>query len=343
MSLSELLSEYISVPQARHIYDSTRKNFILLSIAAFVATFKIDAQFGRFSRGDGPMYVNAKIAWMIMEIFSPICCTLSFLAAPLSMPVLTPTSQLPLYPGQKVLLGLFLVHYGNRAIISPLRTPSRSKAHISVPFASILFNVVNGSLMGTYLNSPQARIWLAGKEKEWWWWAAITLWAAGFVGNIAHDEILFNLRRKTKGQSDKKNDDAKPGQPKQQGEHYAIPYGLLYKYITFPNYFCEWLEWLGFAIAASPVPISLSTLLHMSSPAAIANFPNLLVRLPSILRDFIQTPPMFFMGRFTPPWIFLLNEVLVMLPRAYRGHLWYKEKFGDAYPKERKIVVPGLL
>ncbi|KAF9260914.1 hypothetical protein L218DRAFT_962049 [Marasmius fiardii PR-910] len=338
MSLSELVSEYVSVPQARHIYDSARKYFIFISIISGIACFKINAPFGRFSGGRGWGYFNGKTAWMFMEIFSPICCTLSFLAAPLSMPVLTPTSQLPLYPGQKILYALFIIHYANRAIISPLRAPSRSKAHIVVTLGGIVFNLFNGTLIGSYLNSPQARIWLAGKEKQWWWWAAIGLWAFGFVGNIVHDEILLNLRRKNKGQNDKKNDDPKPGQPKQQGEHYAIPYGLLYKYITFPNYFCEWLEWLGFAIAASPVPITLNAIPHIT-----ANLPNYILSLPVILRDFIQTPPMFFMRHFTPPWIFLLNEVLVMFPRAYKGHLWYKKKFGDAYPRERKIVVPGLL
>lgn len=34
---------------------------------------------------------------------------------------------------------------------------------------------------------------------------------------------------------------------------------------------------------------------------------------------------------------------IAMLPRAYKGHLWYKEKFGKDFPKDRKIVIPGVL
>ena len=343
-----------------------RKYFILGAMATFPVTFFVNAPFGRFSGGNGQggkgwMYVNGaqlqftrrqraklnwsnllhflgKVSWMLMEIISPICCALAFFASPLAMPTFVP---IPLYTGQKVLFSLFLIHYANRAIISPLRTPSRSKAHIVIPFAGGLFNVLNGTLIGSYLNSPQARIWLEGKEKQWWWWGAITLWAVGFVGNVVHDEILLDIRRKhKKGQNKKKDDDAPKDKAKeQQGEHYAIPHGLLYEYITFPNYFCEWIEWLGFAAAASPAPFSLITAVGLISPASLTYIPT----IPTLLKEFIQTSPMFFMRFFTPPWIFLLNEVVTMFPRAYKGHLWYKEKFGDAYPKNRKIVIPGLL
>ena len=98
-------------------------------------------------------------------------------------------------------------------------------------------------------------------------------------------------------------DEDKP-KPKKQ-EHYAIPHGYLYSLISYPNYFCEWLEWLGFALAAAPVP-SLTSL-----------------------------------STFEAPWVFLLAEVMTMFPRAYRGHQWYHNRFPD-YPKERKAVIPFL-
>ncbi|KIM82634.1 hypothetical protein PILCRDRAFT_7975, partial [Piloderma croceum F 1598] len=94
--------------------------------------------------------------------------------------------------------------------------------------------------------------------------------------------------------------------------HYAIPHGYLYKYISYPNYLCEWLEWLGFALAAAPLPYPLNP----SSPPTIA---------------------------IAPPWIFFLGEVLLMAPRALKGHRWYKEKFGERYPRERRAVVPFLI
>lgn len=66
----------------------------------------------------------------------------------------------------------------------------------------------------------------------------------------------------------------------------------------------------------------------------------------------------------SPPWLFVINEVATMFPRACEwslnlhclcatvnwkaifgtvsGHRWYHTKFKD-YPKERKAVVPYLL
>jgi 3-oxo-5-alpha-steroid 4-dehydrogenase 1 len=30
-------------------------------------------------------------------------------------------------------------------------------------------------------------------------------------------------------------------------------------------------------------------------------------------------------------------------PRAYQHHLWYKQKFAEEYPPDRKAVIPFLL
>ena len=226
-----------------------------------------------------------------MELVSPITFLYSFNKAPLSIQPSVPS----LHPSSPSgLMGLlFLIHYANRAVISPLRTPSRSKAHIIVPLCAITFNTINGTLMGSYLTSSGAQTSLQGAFSRPSFWFGVTLWALGFVGNILHDEILLRIRRNVK----KKSDDEK--------QHYAIPYGYLYKYISYPNYFCEWVEWLGFALAAAPFPgVSLTTA--------------------------------------TPPWLFIASEVFLMAPRAVQGHAWYHRKFKD-YPKERRAVIPFIL
>lgn len=223
-----------------------------------------------------------------MEIVSPISFITTFARAPLSPAGIHP----PLSHPSTFLAGLFLTHYTNRAILSPLRTPSRSRSHISVTISGILFNLCNGFLMGAYLTSPAgvaaANTALSRKS----FWIGIALWSFGFVGNIVHDEVLLNIRRNQKRKA--KQPEGKAGK-----EHYSIPVGYLYGFISYPNYFCEWIEWLGFALAACPT-------------------------------DFI-----------TPPWLFFAGEVIVMLPRAWRGHQWYHQKFTD-YPKERKVVIPFL-
>lgn len=268
-----------------------------------------------------------------MEIISPIMFTYALVTAPLAQ-------QNPGLPSittpQGLLASLFLLHYANRALISPLRTPSRSKHHIIVCLSGILFNILNGFLMGSYLSGPFTLLWFQHPRstQRLGFKLGLALWAVGFIGNVVHDEILLNIRRKANA-TGKAREHAN-GKPKE--EHYAIPYGLLYKYISYPNYFCEWIEWLGFALASGPLPFQLSSL-SLSSVASFLSPAHLF----STVKHLITEPAANFAPYLSPPWIFFLAEVVLMLPRAYKGHQWYKERFGDSYPKDRKIVIPFLL
>jgi 3-oxo-5-alpha-steroid 4-dehydrogenase 1 len=198
--------------------------------------------------------------------------------------------------------------------------------------------------MGSYLSSPAAEKHLTGAFERPLFWFGVTLWAFGFAGNILHDEILLNLRRKTTKRRESSKDNANTNasdksetingdasQPKESGgqkqHHYAIPHGYLYKYISYPNYFCEWVEWAGFALAASPFPFCFSS----AGPAVSAAFPGV-----------VSVLPKWSLTSLTSPWLFFYMEVFLMLPRAVKGHAWYHDKFPD-YPKERKVVVPFLL
>ncbi|KIJ65928.1 hypothetical protein HYDPIDRAFT_87485, partial [Hydnomerulius pinastri MD-312] len=265
--------------------------------------FVIDAPFGRFAPSSGSIFVVDGIkSWIIMELVSPI----AFIYALAQAPLASKADVGPLSSPQLFLAGLFLIHYANRALISPLRTPSRSKSHIVVPLSAIFFNVVNGTLLGSYLGSNTASAFLSGAFGKPSFWAGTILWLAGFCGNILHDEVLLNIRRNAKAKGKAKSDD---NPNKKQGEHYAVPHGYLYTYISYPNYFCEWAEWFGFALAAAPIP-------PMTSLSAVAH-------------------------AIQPPWLFFLSEVFLMISRAYKGHRWYHERFPE-YPKERKAVIPFI-
>lgn len=249
-------------------------------------------------------------SWIAMELVAPVSFIYAFLHSPLSFVNYSNSPSLSLSHPPTLLAGLFLLHYLNRAIVSPLRTPSRSRSHVGVALSAVSFNVVNGSLMGAYLSSPLAAMFLEGAFSRPLFWAGVGLWAFGLAGNILHDEILLNLRRSAKAKGKARADDGDDNNNgKNKQEHYAVPYGCLYRYISYPNYFCEWLEWLGFALAASPVP-------SVTSVAA-----------------FLET--------VTPPFLFVYSEVLLMIPRAYKGHKWYHNRFAD-YPKERRAVIPFL-
>jgi len=240
-----------------------------------------------------------------MELVSPSAFIYTYLRSPLSPLTFGASPPLSVGNPSAVLACLFLTHYLNRAMLSPLRTPSRSKAHVTVVLAGVVFNIVNGPLIGAYLSSPEGLSYVTGAYQRPLFWLGVAMWGAGFVGNIVHDEILLNIRRKKQAEDAKKTQEQL--EEKKKGEHYAIPHGILYEYISYPNYFCEWIEWIGFALAASPLP-------SFESWGA-------------------------FLATITPPFLFLVAEVFVMTPRAVRGHQWYHSKFPN-YPKERRAVVP---
>ncbi|KAF9811483.1 hypothetical protein IEO21_06599 [Rhodonia placenta] len=294
-----------TVEQAQLWYNTGKTWFTIMPPLICPLTFIIDAPFGRFTPSQNSiLLVDGIKSWMFMELVSPLMFSYTYLNAPLTT---SPHPPLTLSHPSSLLSALFLTHYLNRAIISPLRTPSRSKSHVSVALSAVFFNVVNGFLLGAYLSSPSAQAFLAGAFARPSFWAGIGLWAAGLVGNIVHDEVLLNIRRTAKAKGKAKADDDSRGKNKQ--EHYAVPHGYLYSLISYPNYFCEWCEWFGFALAAAP-------------PPSFASFGVLLATL-------------------SPPYLFFLSEVLLMLPRAYKGHRWYHKRFPD-YPRDRKAVIPFL-
>lgn len=242
-----------------------------------------------------------------MEIIAFPIFGYAFFKSPLSATNFGTSPPLTLSHPPTFLASLYCIHYLNRAIISPLRTPSRSKSHIIVPLSAVGFHMANAFLMGAYLSSPEADRYLHGAFQRPLFWVGVVGWAVGFAGNILHDEILLNIRRNAKAKGKAREDDNN-GKSKQ--EHYAIPHGYLYQYISFPNYFCEWVEWLAFALAAAPVP-------SFTSVAAL-------------------------LATTQPPYVFLSSEFFLMIPRAWKGHRWYKQRFPD-YPKERKAVIPFLI
>ncbi|KAJ7672586.1 hypothetical protein DFH06DRAFT_1176851 [Mycena polygramma] len=308
--------------QLQLLYDGARKWFTITSLVTAPITFIIDAPFGRFTPSQNSIFlVDGIKSWIVMELVSPAFFFYAFLNAPLSAGART--SSFTLGSPQSPPVGAYLIHYFNRALLSPLRTPSRSKSHIIVPLAAVAFNTVNGSLLGAFLSSPSAPQPSAYALPTFW--IGLSLWAVGLAGNVIHDEILLNIRRNAKSKGKAKD---ASGTTKSPGEHYAIPQGLLYRFISYPNYFCEWVEWLGFAIAADP------RLLHAVASGNLS--------LPT-WATLINGPPSAFLPLLSPPWIFFVSEILLMFPRAYRGHRWYLDKFGDNYPKERKIVIPFIL
>jgi 3-oxo-5-alpha-steroid 4-dehydrogenase 1 len=194
------------------------------AILIFWLLSRVTAPYGRHvKRNWGPM-LDHRLAWMIMEIASPLSFAFFFLNG---KQVKTFVVWLFFY--------LWIIHYINRSIVFPLRARMDGRQMpIVVMLFSILFNSVNGCLNGTYLGHiapPYPSSWFLDIRFV----TGSFLFLGGMLINYNADKVLIELRR--------------PNTP-----DYSIPRRGMYRWITCPNYFGEIVEWLGFAIMTWSLP-----------------------------------------------------------------------------------------
>jgi 3-oxo-5-alpha-steroid 4-dehydrogenase 1 len=233
--------------------------------------------------------------------------------------------------------------------------------HLIVFLASVVFNVLNGSLLGTWLGGRTLPTSIGntgavppGAIGTPAFWAGVGLMVVGFAGNVYHDQILFNLR--------------KPGPDGRAPPRYSIPHGGLYSAplggVSLPSYLCEWVEWAGFALActalapppALPLFDASTTFTTEKANVLLASVQAFLLQLVRLITPFVpyagrlayaassQPSALLLTSTYlTPPWLFLYNEVAAMVPRAVKSHQWYQAKFGAQFPRGRKAVIPGVL
>ncbi|KAK4050369.1 hypothetical protein OIV83_003438 [Microbotryomycetes sp. JL201] len=367
------------------LYGSLQRVFGLLSVMALPLCLVINAPFGKWSPASA-LTVNGTAGWLLMELVAPITfmhamlqplTTIRVSPWPTSLSIDAFRQAFPyisierfskvwsaLPYARRLLAGLYVLHYVNRSIISSMRNPSRANMSLLVPLFAILFNLANATLIGLFVQGGFADLQDDRHQKDTWgikvddkdknvyvFWIGVVFWALGFVGNIVCDEMLYSLKRQSieERKAARKNDDSKNKEPlPSRSSRYKIPKGFLYEYVSHPAYLCEWIEWTGFAIAAStlqPSPLlttftsqaKLKQLLNAHlKPAAQRGLTLKLLRgLPKHLRPLTDKPWL-----TDPPSLFLWAEIAAMLPRAIRGHEWYTRTFGQDWPRDRKIIIP---
>lgn len=238
-----------------------------------------------------------RIAWLTME--APGFLTLSYI-----MRVLPARQGIDDLPWQnKVLGGLFVIHYLYRAVAFPLIAPSMSPMHVLIWASALGFQLVNATCLGSWLAAygPVTEAAWEGSVPLAQFVAGIALFYVGLAANFFHDEELREIRRRERRRQDKL---VRQQQGGGQGaasvdKHYRIPQAGLFRYVLYPHYLCEWIEWTGFWMAAG----------WGSAPARA----------------------------------FLVNEVFAMLPRAVNGRKWYVQTFGEDKIRSKWVVIPGLI
>lgn len=200
---------------------------MMTATCTWIACTFITAPYGRYSasKGWGPL-VNAKFAWIFME--SP-CLWISAIIVLIKYQ----NNDLSYSPARFILIGCFLLHYFNRAILYPLKMKNSNPMPFSVMFLAFCFCFWNGftqSVSLLFVNEyPDSWVY------DWRFIFGISLFLTGMFINIQSDNILLNLQKKSENGK----------------KVYSIPYGGMYNFISCPNYFGEIIEWIGFAIACN--------------------------------------------------------------------------------------------
>ncbi|PHH89304.1 hypothetical protein CDD83_6316 [Cordyceps sp. RAO-2017] len=182
-----------------------------------------------------------RAAWLTME--APGFMTLLYVMR--TMPAMHGVEDLPWQ--NRVLAGLFVIHYTYRAVLFPLLQPSMAPIHLYVWAMAVAFQLCNATCLGSWLAAygpTTAEAWAAQSPLPQFV-AGLAVFYAGLAANFFHDEELREIRRRRN-----KKQAASSGKGEGARSYYEIPQAGLFRYMLFPHYFCEWIEWAGFLMAA---------------------------------------------------------------------------------------------
>ena len=204
----------------RETFDIFLIVMAVLALVVFIALHFFEAGYGYlFDRRYGRPIPN-RIGWVLME--SPVF---------ILMCILWLCSERTLQAAPLTLFILFQAHYFQRSFIFPLLIRGNSKMPVGIVLMGAVFNTLNALMQGGWIFyiSP------ADYYDDWFTRPYIYIGGAififGMVINLHSDAIIRHLR--------------KPGDTR----HY-IPRGGMFRYVSSANYFGEFLEWTGFAIAS---------------------------------------------------------------------------------------------
>lgn len=305
---------------------------------------------GKFSMPDSLLNINGRFAWCIMEVVGPINVVyiLSTLPAKFGFSFM----DLPLW--NKIAAALYVIHYFNRSIVNPLFVaPSISPARLEVFLLAAVFNWFNSSCIAGWIVGYDLTRGLGYEPlpaaststiQQCLPFVGLAAFAYGMLGNIRSERTLWTLRREeAQRRASKKSDNETPQSQSVTKNIYHKVYVIpppkgLFKWILYPHYSLEWLEWFGYVLIGTAVYPASSFLPAISHPGlpVVAVAPAPWLTLFAMLTEYLRVPF---------PWpalVFMLNNVFTMLPQARRGLGWYVDKFGKDAVAGRSAVIPGV-
>jgi 3-oxo-5-alpha-steroid 4-dehydrogenase 1 len=205
------------------LFDKLVLYWIGLAILVFIVNMKIIAPYGRHAAKGWGIFINNRVAWILME--SPVLILVLYF---------TVSNYERLNIVVWTLVFFFSAHYIHRTFIYPFRLKgSKKKMPIGVVSLAILFNLFNGFFIGYYLGnySDYSLSWFTSLP----FILGIIVFGVGAYINWKADTMLLDLR----------TDDF---------DGYRIPNGFLFNKVSCPNHLGEIIEWSGYALMSYNLP-----------------------------------------------------------------------------------------
>lgn len=254
---------------------------------------------------DSKWNLPGRFAWTAAEAVGPLNLAFILYTLPAKLrPQPTATTSFMgtgLQAQQEVLGLLYLLHYLNRAVITPqLLAPSMSPIHLVVALLMVFFQFINSTSIGCWIIYGGRNItWETRPFFSMSSLVGLLIFFLGMAGNIIAENQLFTLRRgaaKRKARSEGKA-------VVTYDKVYVIPPAEgLYRYVLYPHFVLEWLEWTGYWILGGAWGFGWG-----NKSAAL--------------------------------W-FVIFELASMMPRTVTGKHWYEKKFGKRAVAGRAGSVP---
>eukprot|EP00796_Vickermania_ingenoplastis_P011103 gene11103-7729_t len=255
---------------------------------------------------------------------------------------------------------LFVAHYVHRCCIYPLFLSNASRVPLHVTLSATVYCAFNGRLqvlaalsatralqrrgenvftvlLGALEQgvSHLAGLWGYGEGLEYTGKTSLllfvlvllgfVLWGCGVAINTQADYYLLRLRQVARSAEGKRRAKHDPV----ANDHYCIPYGGWFDYVSCPNFFGEMLEWAGYTLvmwtstAAIFIPQGHDT-------DSIDDALGPLQRLPCLTA-------------LAAAGSFAIYTAANLLPRAAAHHRWYASTFGIEYTTlHRRAVLPMI-